>query len=151
MYVVVDLWHPRLEKFIYLFGILCRFQYCTGHITTGSCKGRENQYIQFIRVLYCKLPTNGKQLPAFPLEAMTGIEPRPQRWDTRLEKTQLGRHHSNTSHLNKEYVFYVQFFNLSLTHLYYGLFKTKHIQLCDVNSKGRIFRATRLEIGWMQD
>ena len=25
--------------------------------------------------LYCKLPTNGKQLPAFPLEAMPGIEP----------------------------------------------------------------------------
>ena len=22
--------------FIYLFGVLCRFQHCTGHITTGS-------------------------------------------------------------------------------------------------------------------
>ena len=42
----------------------------------GSWKGRGNQYIEFARVLYCKLPTNGKQLPAFPLEAMTGIEPR---------------------------------------------------------------------------
>ena len=30
-------------------------------------------------VLYCKLPTNGKQLPAFPLEARSGTEPRPQR------------------------------------------------------------------------
>ena len=29
---------------------------------TGSWKGRGNQYIQFVRVLYCKLPTNGKQL-----------------------------------------------------------------------------------------
>ena len=66
--------------FIYLFGVLRRFQYCTGHITTGSWKGRGNQYIEFARVLYCKLPTNGKQLPAFPLEAVTGIEPRPQRW-----------------------------------------------------------------------
>ena len=28
-------------------------------------------YIQFVRVLYCKLPTNGKQLPAFPLEAVS--------------------------------------------------------------------------------
>ena len=27
----------------------------------GSWKGRGNQYIQFARVLYCKLPTNGKQ------------------------------------------------------------------------------------------
>ena len=35
---------------------------------TGSWKGRGNQYIQLVKVLYCKLPTNGKQLPAFPLE-----------------------------------------------------------------------------------
>ena len=61
--------------FIYLFGVLCRFQHCTGHITTGSWKGRGNQYIEFARVVYCKLPTNGKQLPAFPLKAVTGIEP----------------------------------------------------------------------------
>ena len=61
--------------FIYLFGILGRFQHCTGHITTGSWKGRGNQYIQFVRVLYCKLPTNGKQLPAFPLETVRGSNP----------------------------------------------------------------------------
>ena len=60
--------------YIYLFGVLRRFQHCTGHITTGSRKGRGNQYIEFVRVLYCKLPTNGKQLPAVPLEAMMGIE-----------------------------------------------------------------------------
>ena len=53
---------------IYLFGVLHHFQHCTGHITTGSCKGRGNQYTQLIRVLYCKLLTNGKQLPTFPLE-----------------------------------------------------------------------------------
>ena len=67
-----------------LFGVLRRFQHCTGHITTGSWKGRGNQYIEFARVVYCKLPTNGKQLPAFPLTAMTGIEPRPQRWEARV-------------------------------------------------------------------
>ena len=50
----------------------------------GSWKGRGNQYIQFVRVLYCKLPTNGKQLPAFPLEVMLGIEPRPQRWEAKV-------------------------------------------------------------------
>ena len=55
--------------------VLRRFQHCTGHITTGSWKGRGNQYIEFARVVYCKLPTNGKQLPAFPLKAVTGIEP----------------------------------------------------------------------------
>ena len=53
----------------YLFRVLCRFQHCTGHITTGSLKARGNQYIQFVKVLYCKLPTNSKQLPAFPFEA----------------------------------------------------------------------------------
>ena len=54
--------------FIYLFGVLRRFPHCTGHITTGNFMGRGNQYIQLVKVLYCKLPTNGKQLPAFPLE-----------------------------------------------------------------------------------
>ena len=68
---------PNTSKIysIYLFGVLCRFQHCTGHITTGSWKGRGNQYIQFTRVVYCKLPTNSKQLPAFPLKAITGMEP----------------------------------------------------------------------------
>ena len=70
--------------FFFLFGVLRRFQHCTGHITTGSWKGRGNQYIEFARVVYCKLPTNGKQLPAFPLTAMTGIDPRPQRWEARV-------------------------------------------------------------------
>ena len=69
---------------IYLFGGLRRFQHCTGHIMHGSWKGRGNQYIQFVRVLYCKLPTNGRQLPAFPFEAVPGIEPRPQRWEARV-------------------------------------------------------------------
>ena len=64
--------------FIYLFGVLRRFQHCTGHITTGSWKGRGNQYIQFVRVLYCKLPTNGKQLPAFPLECYHSATVAPQ-------------------------------------------------------------------------
>ena len=79
--------HCHFWDFIYLFylfGVLCCFQHCTGHITMGIWKGRGNQYIQFVRDLYCKLPTNGKQLPAFPLEPMTGIEPRPQRWEVRV-------------------------------------------------------------------
>ena len=70
-------WYKLSGCSIYLFGVLHRFQHCTGHITTGSWKGRGNQYIQFVRVLYCKLPTNRKQLPAFPLEAVPGIEPLP--------------------------------------------------------------------------
>ena len=41
----------------------------------GSFMGRGNQYIQLVKVLYCKLLTNGKQLPAFPLEVGPGTEP----------------------------------------------------------------------------
>ena len=73
-----------LSDCFYFWGVLRRFQHCTGHITTGSWKGRGNQYIQFARVVYCKLPTNGKQLPGFPLKAMTGIEPRPHKWEARV-------------------------------------------------------------------
>ena len=50
----------------------------------GSWNGRGNRYIQFIRVLYCKKPTNGKQLPAFTLEAVQGTEARLQRWEARV-------------------------------------------------------------------
>ena len=32
----------------------------------------ETRNIQLIKVLYCKLPTNGKQQPAFPLEHRPG-------------------------------------------------------------------------------
>ena len=74
----------KASQFIYLFGVLRLFQHYAGHITMGSWKGRGNQYIQFVRVVYCKLPTNGKQLPAFPLEAVPGTEPRPQRWEARV-------------------------------------------------------------------
>ena len=60
--------YASMVCFIYLFGVLRHIQHCTGYIMTGSWKGRENQYKQLVKVLYCKLLTNGKQLPAFPLE-----------------------------------------------------------------------------------
>ena len=37
----------------------------------------------YVMVLYCKLPTNSKQLPAFPLEVGPGTEPQSQRWEAR--------------------------------------------------------------------
>ena len=78
-------YYNECQYYIYLLlGVLRRFQHFTGHITTGSWKGRGNQYIQFTRVEYCKLPTNGKQQPAFPLKAFTGIAPQPQRWEARV-------------------------------------------------------------------
>ena len=40
----------------------------------GRWKGRGNEYIQFVRVVYCKLPTNSKQLPVFTLEAVPWVQ-----------------------------------------------------------------------------
>ena len=64
----------NIQAFYFLFGVLCRFQHYTGHITTG----RGNQYIQLFKVLYCKLPTIGKQLPMLPLKVLA-INHSPQR------------------------------------------------------------------------
>ena len=58
--------------------------HCIGHIMMGSFTGRGNQYIQLVKVLYCKLPTNGKQLPAFPLEVGLGFKLRSKRWEARV-------------------------------------------------------------------
>ena len=53
--------------------------HCIGHITMGSFMGRKKRYIQLVKAVYCKLPTSGKQLPAFPLEVGPGIELRSRR------------------------------------------------------------------------
>ena len=82
-FIRISLSHT-VSLFIYLFGVLRRFQHCTGHITMGSWKGRGNQYIQLVKVLYCKLLTNGKQLPALPLEVGPGTEHWPQRCEARV-------------------------------------------------------------------
>ena len=66
--------------FLFIWVLTSLSTHCIGHITMGSWKGRGNQYTQLVKVLYCKLPTNGKQLPAFPLEVGLGTEPRSQRW-----------------------------------------------------------------------
>ena len=50
----------------------------------GNWKGRGNQYIQLVKVLYCKLLTNGKQLPAFLLEVGLGSKLRCQSWEARV-------------------------------------------------------------------
>ena len=59
-------------QYFYLFGVLRRFQHCTGHIMTVRWKGRGKQYRQLVKVLYCKLPNNSKQLPAFPALGSAG-------------------------------------------------------------------------------
>ena len=65
---------------LYLFGFLHSFQHCAGHIMTGSFVGRENQYMQLVKFLYCKLMIIGKQLPTFS-HKVWGLNPRPQRWE----------------------------------------------------------------------
>ena len=47
-------------------------------------RAEETSTVQLVKVLYCKLPTNGKQLPVFPLEAWPGTKLRPQRWEARV-------------------------------------------------------------------
>ena len=46
---------------------------------TGSFVDRGNQYIQLVKVLYCKLIIH-KQLPIFP-HKVQGLNPGPQRWE----------------------------------------------------------------------
>ena len=75
---------PKKHFCIYLFGVLRRFQHCAGHITMDSFMGRGNQYIQLVKVLYCKLPTNGKQLLAFPLEVGPGFKLWSYRWEVSM-------------------------------------------------------------------
>ena len=66
-FVIIIFLSLDFHDLFHLFGVfLCHFQHCMCHITTGSWEGRGNQYIQLVKVLYCKLPTNGKPLPAFP-------------------------------------------------------------------------------------
>ena len=74
----------RLYFILFIWILTSLSTYCIGHITTGSVMGRGNQYIQLVKVLYCKLPTTGKQLPAFPLEFGPGTEPRSRRWKSRV-------------------------------------------------------------------
>ena len=64
--------------FFYLFGF-CSFQHCIGHIMASSFMGRRNQYIQLVKVLYCKLLSIGKQLSTFP-HTVRGLNHRPRIW-----------------------------------------------------------------------
>ena len=72
---------------------------------TGSWKGRGNQYLHLVKGLYCKLPTNGKQLPAFPLEVRLGFEASFQRWEVCV----------TTAHGGPYSAFSVRSFNVLIT------------------------------------
>ena len=80
----VRLWNRDLGIIYSIWVLTLLSTHCTGHVMTGSFAGRENQYIQLVKILYCKLPTNRKQLPAFPLEVGPGYKLRSQRWEARV-------------------------------------------------------------------
>ena len=74
-----------LKVFILFIWVLTSLStHCIGHIMMGSFMGRPNQYIQLVKVLYCKPPTNSKQRPAFPLQVGLGFELWSQRWEVRV-------------------------------------------------------------------
>ena len=50
-------WIVRVGGILFIYLGLRRFQHCIGHSMMGSFTGRENQYIQFLKVIYCKLLT----------------------------------------------------------------------------------------------
>ena len=68
------------DLFIYL-GFKVTFNTLYGSYHDGKFYG---QYIQLVKVLYCKLLTNGKQLPAFTLEVRPRFELRSQRLEMRV-------------------------------------------------------------------
>ena len=63
--------------YIYL-GVNVNFNIC--HFMIGCLMGRGNQYIQLVNILYCELPTIGKQLLTF-AHRVQGLNWRPQRWE----------------------------------------------------------------------
>ena len=73
----MDIWgglsNVSLFLFIYLgFNITLNTLYQV--ISEGNFTGRGNLYIQLVKVLYSKVLTNSKQLPALPLEIRSGFE-----------------------------------------------------------------------------
>ena len=48
-----------------------------------SLVGKGNKYINLVKVLYCKLPTIGEELPTYS-HKVQGLNRRPQRWEARV-------------------------------------------------------------------
>ena len=67
----------------YLFGVLCRFQvesFNTVQVISRRVVGRAEETSTYSSSRICTVNCR----PTFPLEAMTGIEPWPQRWEARV-------------------------------------------------------------------
>ena len=72
---------PSALVYLFIWVITSLSTHCVDHIMTDSFIGSEKQYIQLAKVLFCKLPANGKQLPAFSLEVRPGFKLQSQQWD----------------------------------------------------------------------
>ena len=72
---------PIVLLFIYL-GFYVAFN--TVQVISQRVVGRAEETSTYSLSGFCKLPTDSKQLPAFPLEAMPETKPRPQRWEARV-------------------------------------------------------------------
>ena len=71
--------HDLVNLFIY-FEFYVTFN--TVQVISRRVVGRAEETSTYSSLGFCTV--NGKQLPAFQLEAMTGIKPRPQRWEARV-------------------------------------------------------------------
>ena len=71
---------PGLYLFIYL-GFYIAFN--TVQVISQLVVGRTDETSTYSSSGFCKLPTNGKQLPAFQLEAVPGTKTRAQKWEAR--------------------------------------------------------------------
>ena len=89
--MAIDQSESRIQACHVRIGFLRCFQHCTGHIMAGSFMGRGNQYIQLVKVLYCKLLTISKKLPSFQ-HRVQGLNCRRQRWETSV----IPLHSTNT-------------------------------------------------------
>ena len=82
----VEITEPHVKyivlTFVYLFiwGFISLSTLYRSYITMGRFVGRGNQYIQFIKLQHCKLPTISKQLPTFP-HKVRDLNRQPQRWE----------------------------------------------------------------------
>ena len=59
---------------------ISHFQHRTGHIMTSSFMGRGNQYIQLVKVLYCKLLIIAKLSHI----NIWGLKHQPERWEANV-------------------------------------------------------------------
>ena len=115
------MWGPQLLwcqcdiMFIYLFTYLGFYvAFNTVQVIPRRVLGRAEETSTYSSLGFCTVNCrpNGKQLPAFPLEAMTGIKPRPQRCGYYVQTMPVLPLQSNSLQQENQGIF-IQFHQLS--------------------------------------